>query len=123
MSVGRIWAELAHVALADAERLETSSSADVKEVLRFRVLSARFAYVARAHGFCSQGGDYVWGNRPQTFRACRCGRRYETQREWDALPPVRKNGGIMEDGEGGFLQLRNCACGSTLAEPVVDHKV
>lgn len=27
--------------------------------------------------------------------------------------------GLMDDGEGGYLELRNCVCGSTLALPIV----
>lgn len=40
------------------------------------------------------------------------------QRAWEALQLVKKNGGRMEDGLGGWLELRDCACGSTLARPV-----
>ncbi len=33
---------------------------------------------------------------------------------WAELVPV----GVMDDGDGGKLELRNCTCGSTLCKPV-----
>ncbi len=50
-------------------------------------------------------------------RVCACGRRYDSSR-WELLPRVVKNRGIMDDGDGGYLELRNCPCGSTLAEEI-----
>lgn len=45
--------------------------------------------------------------------SCGCGATYDT-RAWERLPLL----GPMDDGDGGVLELRNCACGSTLAIPV-----
>jgi hypothetical protein len=39
---------------------------------------------------------------------CSCGIKYSAQR-WDTLP-LR---GYMSSGNGGILEMRNCACGST----------
>lgn len=54
------------------------------------------------------------GKSRQTIKVCRCGRDY-TEASWAQLARV----GLMSDGEGGSLTLRNCACGSTLAVPFV----
>ena len=43
-------------------------------------------------------------------KQCRCGRSY-TLAEWQQLRLV----GMQEDGEGGFLELRECTCRSTLS--------
>jgi hypothetical protein len=48
------------------------------------------------------------------IKSCRCGCSY-TESEWATLKSI----GLMSDGDGGQLSLRNCACGSTLAIPVV----
>lgn len=45
---------------------------------------------------------------------CSCGTCY-TRSEWQRLPWV----GLMGDGNGGQLELRNCPCGSTRATPNV----
>lgn len=43
-------------------------------------------------------------------KACQCGRIYDGP-AWAALPVV----GTMPDGDGGWLDLRNCACASTIS--------
>jgi hypothetical protein len=48
-------------------------------------------------------------------KTCRCCRRDYTEASWAKLARV----GLMSDGEGGALSLRNCVCGSTLAMPLV----
>jgi len=45
-----------------------------------------------------------------TIKTCACGRSY-TEASWAELPRV----GLMSDGEGGVITMRNCTCGSTLA--------
>jgi len=47
---------------------------------------------------------------PAFPKVCPCGARY-SPRAWGELALV----GRMDDGDGGDLELRNCACGSTLA--------
>lgn len=49
---------------------------------------------------------------PPVVKTCGCGRHYGAA-EWDALPCR----GLMDDGDddGGQLELRDCACGSTIA--------
>ena len=42
-------------------------------------------------------------------KCSRCATPY-TAEEWARLPYV----GRMDDGEGGFLSLRNCPCGGTM---------
>ena|GEM_PF-6686255 len=111
MSVsGRMWAELSHVAWADAEACAYTSP---RRSRRLRALSARFAYRARELGFCLHGTEHIWGETPQTYHECSCGRRHETEADWKRLP----SGGTMEDGDGGWLELRHCECGSTRAMP------
>ncbi len=44
------------------------------------------------------------------LKQCRCGCVY-TPSEWSGLEYV----GLMDDGAGGTLELRNCLCGSTIA--------
>lgn len=44
---------------------------------------------------------------------CSCGSTY-TQAEWDAFPSI----GFMDGGFGRLLDLRNCACGSTMSREV-----
>lgn len=51
-----------------------------------------------------------------TFKRCPCGAQY-TGSEWLALEYV----GRMDDGEGGYLALRNCACGSTISVDADDE--
>ncbi len=46
-------------------------------------------------------------------KACGCGEVHDYY-AWCRLPFV----GVMDDGEGGQLTLRNCGCGSTLAVEV-----
>lgn len=45
---------------------------------------------------------------PIAFKVCGCGRPY-TRSGWDRLPYV----GVQDDGVER-LELRNCACGSTI---------
>lgn len=47
---------------------------------------------------------------PAVLKACRCGRTFDAT-EWRELRLVC----LMDDGEGGLLELRNCPCGSTVA--------
>lgn len=50
------------------------------------------------------------GLRPRV-KVCRCGATFDVN-AWNALPYV----GLQDDGEGGFLELRNCdRCWSTIA--------
>jgi len=45
------------------------------------------------------------------MKTCRCGQHYDAK-SWRGLRLV----GVQEDGDGGNLELRNCAsCGSTIA--------
>lgn len=48
--------------------------------------------------------------RPPVAHCNCCGRDYSAL-EWRDLPYV----GLQDDGDGGWLVLRNCACLSTLA--------
>jgi bifunctional non-homologous end joining protein LigD len=48
-------------------------------------------------------------------KSCRCCSRSYTEATWGKLARC----GLMQDGEGGCLSLRNCVCGSTLAMPLV----
>lgn len=50
------------------------------------------------------------------FKRCGCGRAH-TYAQWVALEYV----GRMADGCGGFLALRNCACGSTISVDAADE--
>lgn len=52
---------------------------------------------------------------PPPLVACGCGRNYDAQ-SWPSLPL----NGYMADGDGGFLELRTCACGSTRAIVVAE---
>lgn len=48
---------------------------------------------------------------PPTIKTCACTREY-TAAEWEALKLI----GIQDCGDGEeFAELRNCACGSTMA--------
>jgi len=51
------------------------------------------------------------------MKACGCGRVHDLRdpEAWTALPYV----GLMEDGDGGWIALRNCPCRSTLAVDLV----
>lgn len=51
--------------------------------------------------------------RPLIVRACSCGRSY-TRDSWSCLPPA----GILDYGDGRPLELRNCACRSTISVEV-----
>ena len=51
----------------------------------------------------------------RTIKTCNCCRRDYTESTWSRLDRV----GLMSDGEGGCLSLRNCVCGSTLAIEMV----
>ena len=42
---------------------------------------------------------------------CACCRASHDEEEWRALNRV----GLQDDGDGGWLELRDCACGSTLS--------
>lgn len=46
-------------------------------------------------------------------KVCSCCARTYTAAEWSAAPSI----GLQDDGEGFFLRLVNCACGSTIALP------
>lgn len=46
---------------------------------------------------------------PPPVKTCKCGRAYDAD-EWRRLAYV----GPQDDGAGGVLELRNCACRSTL---------
>ncbi len=48
---------------------------------------------------------------PEAPKRCGCGRLH-SEADWDRLQFI----GRMDDGEGGVLVLRNCACGSTIAK-------
>lgn len=48
--------------------------------------------------------------RAKLAAACGCGKRFSAE-EWRELAYV----GIQDDGAGGFLELRNCPCKSTIA--------
>lgn len=50
--------------------------------------------------------DLVYG----VFHECACGEKYNID-AWTDCEYV----GPMDDGDGGFLELRNCKCGSTMA--------
>jgi hypothetical protein len=49
----------------------------------------------------------------EIVKRCACGQEYSAE-EWRDLPLV----GTMDDGEGGLLELKNCACKSTMSQPV-----
>jgi hypothetical protein len=108
---GKLWAELSHVAWCDAQSVYDSARGSPREGDRLSLLSARFAYRAREMGFCLQGTDHIFGDEPQTFKVCGCDRRYETREDWQDL----ESRGVMSDGEGNWLELKNCECGSTIA--------
>lgn len=44
-------------------------------------------------------------------KVCTCCHRHISPEQWRELPYV----GLMEDGDSGYLELRNCGCGSTLS--------
>lgn len=44
-------------------------------------------------------------------KVCTCCWRHISPEQWRELPYV----GLMEDGNGGYLELRNHECGSTLS--------
>lgn len=48
---------------------------------------------------------------PPIVKSCACCGRTFTASSWLSLKYV----GQQDDGEGGWLNLRNCPCGSTLA--------
>lgn len=48
---------------------------------------------------------------PEPFKACGCGRHF-TRAEWDAIPSL---GLMLSDRDGFELNLKNCACGSTIS--------
>lgn len=122
MSVsGRLWAQLAWVALRDADAVLAGgvggkkrdsnpppSEAELREAERLRVLGMRFSYRARAEGFCSQGTDYAFGDEPQTFVSCWCGRLFGVG-DWRALELV----GVERRGYRA-REIRLCECGRTL---------
>ncbi len=45
------------------------------------------------------------------LQVCSCCCRVIDDVLWESWPTL----GLMEDGDGGFLDLRNCACGTTLS--------
>lgn len=50
---------------------------------------------------------------PEQPMRCGCGRSYD-EAEWHRLP-APKGGVLQDDGDGGWIALRNCTgCGSTL---------
>lgn len=49
-----------------------------------------------------------------SLKQCSCGVCY-TPDEWDRLPLC----GLQDDGEGGWLEVRNCRCGSSIAVPTL----
>ncbi len=44
-------------------------------------------------------------------KVCSCCHQEISDAKWESWPTL----GLMEDGDGGFLDLRNCSCGTTLA--------
>lgn len=48
---------------------------------------------------------------PEPIKVCSCCHRVIDDETWESLPYV----GMQDDGEGGWLELRNHTCGSTLA--------
>lgn len=57
----------------------------------------------------------VLARPPEWISRCACGVTYRLEKEWSALESV----GVMSDGAGGALQLRNCvACGSTISRRI-----
>lgn len=50
---------------------------------------------------------------PPPIKVCGCEREY-TAADWRCLPLV----GRQDDGDGGYLELRNCVCRSTIAVEV-----
>jgi DnaJ-class molecular chaperone len=59
---------------------------------------------------CNGAGLRARHPREVTIKICGCGADF-TRRQWKRLP----HAGEMADGLGGVLELRNCACGSTIA--------
>jgi hypothetical protein len=45
------------------------------------------------------------------LKRCSCGKAVATLRDWLALPFV----GLMDDGDGFVIEMRNCGCRSTMA--------
>ena len=109
--LGRIFAQLAYVAQRDADAAYEKRRPDVREGERLQVLGDRFAYRARALGFCEISIETTFGPAPQTFKRCRCGLRYSAS-EWEDLPFVGRQ---RVPGERYVLELRTCSCASTLA--------
>ena len=122
---GRLWAELALVAWADADASvpdpyalprEHADEEHQAEHDRLMVLSRHFAYRAIEHGFTKLGSDYVYGDLPQeSFKSCACGQLFEYRSDWEALGLVGEMPGWDDQDRDITLELRNCPCGSTLA--------
>lgn len=110
-----MWAELAHVALADAEEVAGRSKVNPREVERLETLSAQLAYRARELGFTEHTNEHVFGDAPQTYKACKCGIRFPDRAAWARLTLV----GFLDTDEE-TLELRNCTCRSTIA---VEHPI
>lgn len=52
---------------------------------------------------------------PPPRKRCKCcGRTFHDLIDWDAIDHV----GVQDFGDGDRFELRNCACGSTLAVPL-----
>ena len=51
-------------------------------------------------------------------KVCSCCSREITSEEWEQLPRV----GLMPDGDGGVIEMRNHDCGSTLAVAVTPEE-
>ena len=45
------------------------------------------------------------------MKTCTCCKKHYDKAGWEALERV----GVVDDGDGGTLELRNCSCGSTIA--------
>jgi hypothetical protein len=76
--------------------------------------------LARARGSTDpdapeDAGRQARGSRvmAEIVKRCACGQEYSAE-EWRDLPLV----GTMDDGDGGLLELKNCACKSTMSQPV-----
>ncbi len=51
---------------------------------------------------------------PEEPKHCGCGRSFD-EAEWHRLP-APPGGDRMDNGDGGWICLRNCPCGSTLGK-------
>lgn len=98
------------MAIAAGELVEGDETSDV--LARCGECSSLIGYESEYDGVCAECGAEI------PVATCACGLAY-TRDEWAALEALRP---LMSDGAGGWLELRNCSCRSTICRQVTPAK-